>query len=175
MPSKPTLLWKFMDCLYQCTRYAVLSKSAALSLKYVRIVYIWTEKCVVWLFKLLQSQNSAIRKAFQLASRQPVPSAKTVLENNNRTDWTDLGVQCPRSSLCHWWRQTGTPGSWTAPRSRSWASCTARRAPSARRRPEMTSRPATARAGRTRTAAPATPCRRGRGRPEHYQRRTRHR
>ena len=41
--ATPLLLWKFVRCFYQWTRYVVLSKSAALSLKYVLIVYIWTE------------------------------------------------------------------------------------------------------------------------------------
>ena len=44
MPSKATLLRKFVRCFYQWTRYAVLSKSAALSMKYVLIVYIRPEK-----------------------------------------------------------------------------------------------------------------------------------
>ena len=48
VPSTATLLWKFVRCFYQCkcTHCAVQSKSAALSLKYVLIVYIWTEKDV---------------------------------------------------------------------------------------------------------------------------------
>ena len=44
VPSKATLLWEFVRRFYQWTRYAVLSKSAALSLKYVQNVYTCPEK-----------------------------------------------------------------------------------------------------------------------------------
>ena len=46
VPSKATLLWEFVRRFYQWTRYAVLSKSAALSLKYVQNVYTCPEKDV---------------------------------------------------------------------------------------------------------------------------------
>ena len=62
MPSKVTLLWNFVRCVYQWTRSAVFSKSAALSLKYVLIGYIWPEKGVIALQCSKQTKRALIKQ-----------------------------------------------------------------------------------------------------------------
>ena len=44
MPLSVAMLPNFVRCVYRCTLYDVLPKSAALLLKCVLIVYIWPEK-----------------------------------------------------------------------------------------------------------------------------------